>query len=435
MDYRPLSSDPQHELPPVSSPTARSEVPLDAQIVPSPAAATPMRRAAGAPAVGRGGIRLVLIWLLTGLALLLVARVVGPYLVRELQYAATSGRLQAEYEFSKQELEDGDLQRVAQVQQTVSQMVARRIAPSVVHVFTTSGETSTLGAADGINFPFRETHGQGSGVVIDESGHILTNLHVVRNTSSIHVTLSDGRDVPAEIVGADRLTDLAVIRVDANNLIPADWGDSEKLEVGSLVWAAGSPFGLDQSITFGILSAKHRGGQAGTSFQDFLQTDAAVNPGNSGGPLVDSQGRVVGINTAIVGDTYQGISFAVPSSVARRVYERIKDTGYVSRGWLGAQLAPVPSTLAEKAGLPTGKGALVQMVVEDTQNPSPAQRAGLKPGDMIVRFDGRDVSDFSSLIQQVSGNEAGFHAEMVVVRKGERLTLDVVLGERPPEVN
>jgi S1-C subfamily serine protease len=435
MDYRPLSSDPHNAPGTALSPKAPVETPVDAQIVLSPAEVPPTPRAAAAPVVGRGSLRIVLSWLLAALALLLVARVVGPYLVRELQYAAASGRLQAEYDFSKQELEDGDLQRVAQVQQTVSQMVARRIAPSVVHVFTTSGENPAFSSQDGFTLPFRETHGQGSGVVIDDSGHILTNLHVVRNTNSIHVTLSDGRDVPAEIVGGDRLTDLAVIRVKANNLIPADWGDSDQLEVGSLVWAAGSPFGLDQSITFGILSAKHRGQQAGTSFQDFLQTDAAVNPGNSGGPLVDSKGRVVGINTAIVGDTYQGISFAVPSSVAKKVYERIKEAGYVSRGWLGAQLSSVPSTLAEESGLPTGKGALVQMVIEDSRNPSPAQRAGLAPGDVIARFDGQEVSDYTSLIQQISGSESGHECEMEVVRKGERLTLEVVLGERPPEIN
>jgi S1-C subfamily serine protease len=143
----------------------------------------------------------------------------------------------------------------------------------------------------------------------------------------------------------------------------------------------------------------------------------------------------VGINTAIVGDTYQGISFAVPSSVAKKVYERIKEAGYVSRGWLGAQLSSVPSTLAEESGLPTGKGALVQMVIEDSRNPSPAQRAGLAPGDVIARFDGQEVSDYTSLIQQISGSESGHECEMEVVRKGERLTLEVVLGERPPEIN
>ena len=180
-----------------------------------------------------------------------------------------------------------------------------------------------------------ETGGQGSGVIIDPAGYILTNYHVVRGANEIRISLSDGRKVDANLVGRDAATDLAVLKVAADGLLAAEWGDSNDLEVGALVWAVGSPFGLQRSITFGILSAKNRAGVAGTVYQDFLQTDAAVNPGNSGGPLVDARGRVVGINTAIVGEAYQGISFAIPSSVARGVYERLKTTGRVERaGWV-----------------------------------------------------------------------------------------------------
>src|SRR5690606_6488902 len=156
------------------------------------------------------------------------------------------------------------------------------------------------------------------------------------------------RRVTGEVVSMDPETDLAVIRVDAGNLIAADWGDSDRTDVGALVWAVGSPFGLERTITSGILSAKHRAGLAGTPYQDFLQTDAAVNPGNSGGPLVNAQGNVVGVNTAIVGDAYQGISFAVPSNVAREVYERLRGDGEVRRGWLGVALDSITEDRAKE---------------------------------------------------------------------------------------
>ena len=166
------------------------------------------------------------------------------------------------------------------------------------------------------------------------------------------------------------------MKVQADNLIAADWGDSDALETGALVWAVGSPFGLRHSITFGIVSAKNRGDSAGSAYQDFLQTDAAVNPGNSGGPLVDSRGRVVGINTAIVGDTYQGISFAVPSLIAKQVYQRLKSDGHIARGWLGVAPQELTDELRSQVGLNDTQGVYVAAVINRPQLPSPAANAG-----------------------------------------------------------
>ncbi len=164
------------------------------------------------------------------------------------------------------------------------------------------------------------TEGQGSGVIMEASGYILTNNHVIKGANDIQVSLADGRKAKATVVGRDKEADLAVLKIDADKLVAATFGDSEGVETGALVWAVGSPFGLERTITSGILSAKHRAGLSANPRQDFLQTDAAVNPGNSGGPLVDAGGKVIGINTAIVGDSYQGISFAIPSNVAREIY-------------------------------------------------------------------------------------------------------------------
>jgi serine protease Do len=221
----------------------------------------------------------------------------------------------------------------------------------------------------------RESSGQGSGVIVDAAGYIVTNYHVIRDATEIEVGLSDGRRLGAQLVGTDSATDLALLRIDADRLTSAEWGDSERLEVGSLVWAAGSPFGLQRTITFGIISAKNRAGVAGNAYQDFLQTDAAVNPGNSGGPLVDEQGRIVGINTAIVGEVYQGISFAVPSNVVREVYERLRLEGKFARGWLGVEMDEVTDELADRLGLHVPQGAYVVKLV-DIIGSSPARSGG-----------------------------------------------------------
>jgi S1-C subfamily serine protease len=227
------------------------------------------------------------------------------------------------------------------------------------------------------------------------------------------------------MVGTDPLTDLAVLRIHASGLIAAQWSDSDELDVGELVWAVGSPFGLKQSITFGILSAKNRESQVGTPWQNLLQTDAAVNPGNSGGPLVDAQGRVVGINTAIVGPVYQGISFAVPSSVAQRIYQKIRNEGHVARGWLGVELADISQDMVEALGLTVNHGAYVRSLIGSRLHPSPAQRAGIRPGDIIIQWDGQEVSDRGGLMRLVARTKLDADVEVVVVRDGQEIPLIV----------
>jgi S1-C subfamily serine protease len=275
----------------------------------------------------------------------------------------------------------------------------------------------------------------------------VTNAHVILGANRIDVRLSDGRSLPATIVGTDRVTDMAVLKISANELLAAEWGDSDELEVGALVWAVGSPLGLQQSVTFGILSGKHRsfraepssgrvnmlGMSGGSPYHDFLQTDAAVNPGNSGGPLVDSEGRVIGVNTAIIGETYQGISLAIPSSIARPVFERIIRDGRVTRGWLGVQPRDVTVDEAESLGLSKPEGALVQTVSSHRDGGlSPAQLAGIQPNDVIVRWDNHPIASRTELFSRVALTEIGTEVEVILVRDKQRVTVRVTVVDRPP---
>ena len=258
---------------------------------------------------------------------------------------------------------------------------------------------------------------------------------MVFEATRIEVRLADGRRLPAKVVGQDRQTDLAVLKVGAKDLIAAEWGDSDNVDVGAPVWAVGSPFGLESSITFGIISAKHRAGKAGNHYQDFLQTDAAVNPGNSGGPLVDADGKIIGINTAILGEAYQGVSFAVPSSVARRVYERILRDGYVRRGWLGAKPTDMTDELAKELQLEATNGALVMEVVRGQEdNVSPARRAGIEVRDIIVLWGEQPIESAADLFSAVGATDVGTVIDVTVVRKGQRLVLPVRVGERPRNI-
>jgi S1-C subfamily serine protease len=366
-----------------------------------------------------------LTWLMTILGLMLVSMCIGPYFIEQYEYARTRGRQRAEVEIATLQLASSPALGLS----TASELVSKRVGPSVVHINVVSSETTpaeTLPARR-----FREAQGQGSGVIVDADGYVVTNRHVVEGAKEIDVVLSDGRHVPARIVGLDSLTDLAVLRVDSRDLLPAEWGNSDELEVGAMVWALGSPFGLERSVTFGILSAKHRAGRAGTQFQDLMQTDAAVNPGNSGGPLVDVHGRIVGINTAIVGQTYSGISFAIPSQIARDVVTRLKAIGRVRRGWLGLELDNITEERARELGLSSTQGAFVGGIVAGEGFASPAGKAGVLPGDVIIRFDGSPVLNRESLIAQVVRANVDAQIELVIIRAGEETRLNVTLGERP----
>lgn len=354
----------------------------------------------------------------------------GPALVERFEYAISRGRQRAEMEVASTGLANLGLDSLSKQYQ----MVSKRVGPSVVHINVTSN--APVAPGDELTWRYRwETSGQGSGVIVDSGGFILTNYHVVQGAKAIQVSLSEGRKLQAEIVGRDPATDLAVLRVTANNLLAAEWGDSDRLDVGALVWAVGSPFGLQRSITCGILSAKNRAGVAGRVYQDLLQTDAAVNPGNSGGPLVDAQGRIIGINTAIMGESYQGISFAIPSSIAKRVYDRLKTDGRVDRGWVGVGLDDVSESTAQQLKLKSTSGARVVAVYTDAASPSPAQQAGLQPDDVVVRWNGTAIRDAATLSLSVAQSEIGSTADAVVIRRGETLTVRVMVGRRPVNID
>ena len=366
----------------------------------------------------RGGVP-PLVWVLLVLLLVLLL----PSLLEKIEYSRTRGRERAEVETARKALAEhtiDDLNRAFE-------LVAKSMGPSVVHIDTV--QLLEGRSTDEAYFAQQYARqGQGSGVVIDKAGYILTNNHVVANASEIRVKLSDGRDLEADKVGFDTLTDLAVLRIDADNLIAAEWGDSDALQVGSMVWAIGNPFGLDRSVTFGIISAKSRRGFGSSLFQDFLQTDAAVNPGNSGGPLIDAHGQVVGINTAIIGRAYQGVSFAIPSSMAREVYEKLRETGTVARGWLGVELLELTPELALKLGAEENiQGALVGAVFRD----SPAEKAGMLAGDIIIQWNEHKIDNPMILSLAVAKAPIGSTAKVLVVRDGKQVPLEVFVEERP----
>lgn len=368
------------------------------------------------------------------LALLLVwvlLQYVVPYLLDRYHYAAARGRQRAEYEIAAEGLQSLPLESLSKA----CQMVSLHVGPSVVHidVRNSAEERWPRDIATRFGPPLPDVHGQGSGVIVDASGYIVTNQHVVHNARAIRVSLRDGRIVPARIVGVDKMTDLALLKIEADNLIAAEWGDSEEMEVGALVWAVGSPFGLQSTTTFGVLSGKHRGGMAGVVYQDFLQTDAAVNPGNSGGPLVDTRGRIVGINTAILGEAYQGVGFAIPSQVAQFVYQRLKTSGHVARGWLGVELSEVTDEDMVRHDLPDKQGALVVRCHDRDGLPSPARLAGMQPGDVIVSWNGRAISRPEELIREVAATDVGGQAEVVVRRAGQEIRISVEVAPQPAD--
>jgi serine protease Do len=363
---------------------------------------------------------------LAGLFLLLLAVLLAPSVVERVQYAITHGRERAQVDVARAGLPDPTLAYVSHQ----FAVVAKAIGPSVVHVTSeqiingNGREMSDFLSAR--QYQYR-AQGLGSGVIVDEAGFVLTNYHVVENARSVQVKLNDSETRSAEIVGLDGATDLAVLKIAPGGLVAAQWGDSDALEVGSLVWAVGNPYGLDRSVSAGIVSAKSRRGLGGSPYQDYLQTDAAVNPGNSGGPLVDVTGRIVGINTAIVGRTYQGISFSIPGNAARAVYEQLQSEGKIERGYLGVRLADVTPDLARSLKLKTLQGAVVEEVVDDT----PAAKAGIEPGDVIIQWNGQAVTDATELILLVGKTKIGSPAKVALLRDAKPLEIEVTI-EGPP---
>jgi len=270
--------------------------------------------------------------------------------------------------------------------------------------------------------------GQGSGVIVDAKGTIVTNSHVVRDASDFEVTLRDGRKFPATLLGIDTATDLAALHIEASGLQAARFGSSDELEPGDWVLAVGNPFGLDHTVTAGIVSAKGRTEVGIAAYEDFIQTDASINPGNSGGPLVNLDGHVVGINTAIHSRSggSDGIGFAIPSSTVQSVLRGLESNGRVERGFLGVTLQPLTPDLAGSFGLDDARGALVATVLPG----SPAEKAGLAAGDIVRKLEGKRVESSKLLRERIADLAPGKQVELVVLRDGKERTFSVELAVR-----
>ena len=264
----------------------------------------------------------------------------------------------------------------------------------------------------------RERAGVGSGVIIDAQGHIVTNLHVVKGADEITVRFHDKKEVAGKIVGTDAATDLAVVRIPAGEaVVAAKLGDSDRIEVGQWAIAIGSPFGLEQTVTVGVVSATGRSDTGIVQNETLIQTDASINPGNSGGPLLNAQGEVIGINTAIL-SSGQGIGFAIPINTAQRVASALISRGRVVRGWLGVSLEPLNDDLAEALGAPKGRGAVVKRVLSG----GPAEKAGLLPNDVVVRFGEATVGDLQHLQRLVLDAPVDRPVSLRVLRQGKEVT-------------
>ena len=275
----------------------------------------------------------------------------------------------------------------------------------------------------------RERAGVGSGVIIDDQGHILTNLHVIKGADEITVRFSNKKEVSGRVVGSDAKTDLAVIRIPTGDgVVAAPIGDSDKIQVGEWAIAIGSPFGLEQTVTVGVISATGRSDVGIVPYENFIQTDASINPGNSGGPLLNARGEVIGINTAIL-SSGQGIGFAIPINVAQRVSSALIAKGRVVRGWLGVSLQPLNDDLAQALGAPRGKGAVVARVLPG----GPAEKAGLAPNDVVLGFGDVTVDDLQHLQRLVLDAPVDRPVALRVLRKGKELSVSVTIAEAPPE--
>ena len=317
---------------------------------------------------------------------------------------------------------------------------ARKAMPAVVNIFTSQevkrprhpfmddplfryffGETPEAGP--------QRREGLGSGVIVSAQGYILTNHHVVESVDQIEVALSNSRKLPARVVGTDPETDLAVLKVEQQNLPAITFAKSEQLRVGDVVLAIGNPFGIGQTVTFGIVSGLGRSHLGITVYENFIQTDAAINPGNSGGALVDASGNLVGINTAIYSQTggSMGISYAIPVSTARLVMEQIIQKGSVPRGWVGVGVQDVTKEIADSFKLPVARGVLITQV----ERGGPADKAGVKLGDVLLAVDDKPVTDTTGMLNMIAALQPGQQARLKVMRNQSESELPVTIGRRP----
>lgn len=278
--------------------------------------------------------------------------------------------------------------------------------------------------------PQESVNGTGSGFIIESDGYIITNAHVVAKADTVVVKLADKREFKAEILGLDRRTDVALLKIKAKNLPKVEFGNPEKIKVGQWVAAIGSPFGLENTMTVGVISAKGRA-LPQENFVPFIQTDVAINPGNSGGPLFNTEGEVIGINSQIYSRTggYMGLSFAIPIDVAINVAEQLKKNGKVIRGWLGVAIQEVTEDLSESFGLKDTRGALIAMVEKN----SPAEKGGIQPGDIILKFNKNNIASSSDLPKFVGTTQPFTQVPVEILRKGKEIKLSLKIGEMPTE--
>jgi len=327
--------------------------------------------------------------------------------------------------------------------------VSAAVKPSIVNISTTRTIKISGGMDPFFEDPFfrrffgdqfgrqkqpkeRKQGGLGSGVIVSQDGYIITNYHVVKDADEIKVTLSDKREFTGKVVGSDPKTEISVVKIQASGLSALAWGDSNSLEVGEVVLAVGNPFGLNQTVTMGIVSAVGRANVGIADYEDFIQTDAAINPGNSGGALVNVRGEIVGINTAIYSTSggYQGIGFAIPSNMVKSIMTSLVGKGKVVRGWLGVSIQPITGDLAKQFDLKDEKGVLVSDVVEN----SPAEKAGLRRGDVIMEYDGRRTDEPYQLRNMVAATLPGEEHSMKLLRDGKVVELNVTTGELPADL-
>jgi serine protease Do len=347
-----------------------------------------------------------------------------------------------------QALSGPDINQLEQ-QNKAYERIAKAVTPAVVYISTT--QVMKVQQSPFFSDPFfrrffgnmpgtvpqrQVLHALGSGVIVSPQGYIVTNNHVIARASDIEVMLSDKRNFKAKVIGTDKPTDLAIIKIDADNLPVASWGDSQSLHVGDIVMAFGNPFGQNFSVTRGTVSALGRSGIEGpTSVADFIQTDAAINPGNSGGPLVNVRGQVVGINTAILSGnsgpggegSFLGIGFAIPSNTVKHVMEDLIKTGKVSRGYLGVLVQDVSPEFAKEFDVPDTSGAFVQNVEPD----GPSAKAGVQNGDVVRKYNGQNVPDAGALTSMVTQTDPGTTVTLSILRNGKPMDIKVTLGERP----
>lgn len=323
---------------------------------------------------------------------------------------------------------------------------AKKAMPAVVNIFTSSKNASSPHQQFMDDPLFRHFFGEqeegeeedqsdsslGSGVIVSAEGLILTNHHVISTADSIEIALADGRKLPATIVGTDPESDLALLKVEAENLPSITFASADKLDVGDVVLAIGNPFGVGQTITQGIVSALGRNHLGINTYENFIQTDASINPGNSGGALIDTAGNLVGINSAIYSRNggSMGIGFAIPVSLAKQVMEQIATEGTVTRGWVGVEAQNMTPELAESFSLPTAAGALIAGVIPN----SPADHAGLKAGDVLLAINNKEVINSATMLNLIAVLEPNKNARLKIVRAGKQMSINILIGKRPTPI-